>query len=211
MKPRKILSFAAIAAAALGITLAWYIPVTSVAKAAANTAHQFGRADDYDLRGARIYDTKGPTQIGKTGTTARGLGVGDALVPGNQEVQGLSYGKDGLYRWSRLSSTALVDWNVTTKTTLYTCPTGKTCYVVAVIFKNGTGTSGTASCGVGWNAGGSDVVAASTNALTTITSIMKMATGVVPFGTAAGILGFKCGIAEGSAYTSTVDVYGWTE
>lgn len=175
-----------------------------------HTGHKFGRAEDVNMFGAKIYDSTGPLHLGGTCASARSLVTGDTVNCGAYENQGITWNVSGQVKDARLASVAL-NWNITTLQPLYTCPTGKTCYVSAIHYKGASGTSATASCGVGWDAGGSNVLAASTNAITALTSVRKLPTVPATTGLSTNSLGFKCGTPEGSAFTATVDVYGFAE
>lgn len=180
------------------------------AHADGNATHKFGRNDPYDARGAKIFDSTGPVMLGGKCTTTRSLATGDAVSCGSTEFQGIVWNTSGQVKGSRLA-TASLNWNITTLQPLYTCPTGKTCYIESITYKGASGTSATASCGVGWDAGGSNVVTASTNAITATTYIKRSPAVPATTGTSTGSLGFKCGTAEGSAFTASVDVFGYAE
>jgi hypothetical protein len=111
----------------------------------------------------------------------------------------------------RLSSTASVNLNVTTKTTLYTVPTGKTLIVDHVVIRLASASLTTASFGVGFNANADDVVADATHTeLTGNTLYTRLAPKVgAKIGAATDVFGLKCSIAQGAAATVTVDVFGW--
>lgn len=180
------------------------------ASADQNATHKFGRQDPYDAQGQKIFDSKGPVMLGGKCTTARSMATGDTLSCGATEFQGIVWNQSGQVKNSRLATVAL-NWNITTLQPAYTCPTGKTCYVESVTYKGASGTSSTASCGAGWDAGGSNVVAATTNAITATTYIKRSPSTPATAGTSTGSFGFKCGIAEGSAFTLQADIFGYAE
>jgi len=110
-----------------------------------------------------------------------------------------------------LSSTAAVDLNVTTKTALYTVPTGKSCIVTHEVIRLASASATTASFGSGFNANADDVIAAETyTELTgaTLVTIRHAKDGAIR-GAAGDVLGCKCATPEGSALTITVDVFGY--
>jgi len=203
--------------------------------------HQFGRADPVNLRGAKLYDSLGPAQLGNTMTSTHSLASGDTGVAGKLEVDGAAYldgtldvagaatlasatitsatlttatiGDGGTLALARQASVATANVNVTTKTTLWTCPTGKTCVVTDVVFGPSSTTLATADCAFGWNASANDVIATAVRAITTTTAIkaQPIATTVgAKVGAAADVFGIKCGTAEGSAATARVTVLGFS-
>jgi hypothetical protein len=111
----------------------------------------------------------------------------------------------------RFSATTGVDLNVTTKTTLFTVPTGKTAYITKIVVRDASASLTTASFGFGYNANADDVVASATH--TTLTGgtlyeIIRPAAGALE-GAAAAVFGVKCTIAQGSAATVVIDVFGY--
>jgi hypothetical protein len=109
-----------------------------------------------------------------------------------------------------LASVAGVNLNTTNKTTLYTVPAGRGCVVTHVVIRAASASLTTANYGCGFNANGDDVITAATHAeLTgaTLYTVLYAKAGAA-LGAAAGVFGLKCGIAQGSAATATVDVYG---
>jgi len=112
---------------------------------------------------------------------------------------------------TKLATVADVDVNVTTKTTIFTVPTGKKAIITHLIFRDASISLTTASWGIGFDAGAIDVVADETyteltgNTLLTI----RQAKDGAKLGAAADILGLKCSIAQGAAATIDVDVFGY--
>jgi hypothetical protein len=111
----------------------------------------------------------------------------------------------------RLSSTAAVNLNVTTKTTLYTVPAGKSAVITRMVIRNASTSLTTASCGIGFDASGADVVASETWVELTGATLytVRLAKDGSKVGAAADVLGLKCSIAQGGAATATVDVFGY--
>jgi hypothetical protein len=116
------------------------------------------------------------------------------------------------YAEGMVSSTAAVDWNVSTKTTLFTVPTGKSLVVTKVFYRNASANATTASCGVGFNAAPSnDVITAATHpSLTgsTLYTFDSPKAGAL-VGTAGAVLGISCPTPQGGALTVTVEVFGY--
>src|ERR1043165_2236470 len=139
--------------------------------------HKNGRKDPIDMMGAKVYDSTDVLRVAPF----------QVVDPNGTR---LAYSGEG-----RLATVTGVNWNTTTLQPLYTCPANKSCYVHAVRFRAGTATSATAVCGIGWDAGGTNVVAQSTNALSTSNYIRKVVT-LGTFNAAGGSLGFKCGTPE---------------
>lgn len=189
--------------------------------------HQFGRKQDVDLRTMKLYDSQGVAHLGKQCSSTHSLASGDSIVCGKLEVPAAAgptyvdaqtlFSKDpngtaGAYREAMLSHTTGVNWNVSTKTAVFTCPsTVSKCYVTKAVLKNGSATSGTAACGLGFDASGVNVHASATHALTTSTYMVLSPVAVAAFGNPNDVLGWKCATPEGAAYTSDVDVFGFVE
>lgn len=200
------------------------------ATAADAPTHKFGRADDINLRGAKCYDANGPLQLGTAATSSHSLATGDVLVGGKQEVNGAFFADGnstfagpaafsstvvtpiGTVNEATLAIVAAADLNVTTKSTLYTCPTGKTCVITKIIEGPTSGTVATADCAFGWNASANDVVATAVRGATTTTyfELFPILTSAgAKLGAAADVFGIKCGTAEGSAKTARIHVVGY--
>lgn len=133
------------------------------------------------------------------------LPTGSESLPSSLTSNGASLA-EGL-----LSTTALVDANVTTKTTLYTVPASKVCYVTKVVLRDASTSMTTATFGVGFNANADDVIANATRtALTggTLYEIIPAKAGAKE-GAAADVLGVQCDTPQGAAATITVDVFGY--
>ena len=111
----------------------------------------------------------------------------------------------------KLATVSSVDFNVTTKTTLFTVPLGKTCIIVHVVTRNASISLTTASWGFGFNANGDDVVASATHAgLTDSTKfVLHSAKDASVRGAAADVFGVRCSVAQGAAATVTIDVFGY--
>lgn len=110
-----------------------------------------------------------------------------------------------------LSTTAAVNLNVTTKSTLFTVPASKVAYITKVVVRDPSIDLTTVEFGVGFDAGGADVIAnAAHTALTgpTLYEVIPAKAGAKE-GAAAAVLGLKCGTAQGAAATATVDVFGY--
>ena len=108
-------------------------------------------------------------------------------------------------------STTTCNLNVTTKTTLYTVPASKVAYITKVVVRDASTSLTTAEFGVGYDAGGTDVIAnAAHTGLTgaTLYEIIPAKVGALE-GAAAAVLGLKCGTAQGAAATAVVDVFGY--
>lgn len=117
----------------------------------------------------------------------------------------------GAYAEMRLNSVANVSWNVGTKTALYTVPSGKSAIITKVAYRGASASATTASCGVGFDAGGVNVIASATHtALTgsTLYSVDPPKVGAL-IGTAGAVLGQVCTVLQGGALTVTADVYGY--
>ena len=112
---------------------------------------------------------------------------------------------------AKIVTLAGVDLNVTTKTTIYTVPTGKTLIVTKVVIRNASASLTTANYALGFNANADDVVTGATHTeLTgsTLFSILNAKAGAIR-GAAADVFGLKCSVAQGGAATVTVDVFGY--
>lgn len=110
-------------------------------------------------------------------------------------------------------ATVTADWNVTTKTTLYTCPAGVTCFITKVIERDASGTPTLADCAYGWNAGADDVIATSlgTGLSATTFRVRQSITGAstaAAEGAAAAVFGVQCDVANGAAMTVVTEVHG---
>lgn len=113
---------------------------------------------------------------------------------------------------SLLQSTSNVDLNTATATTLFTCPTGRTCVITKVVVRNASTSLTTASYSFGWtSAAFNDVVADATHTeLTTATlqTVLFPKVGA-KLGPSAGTFKIKPNTLQGGAATVTVDVYGY--
>lgn len=110
----------------------------------------------------------------------------------------------------KTSTTLTVDLNVTTKTSLYTVPTGYKFYVERVLIRDASAAITTAEFSIGFNANADDVAGAElyadVNGATKYRFIAPATTAI--FGAADAILGLKCTTPEGGALTVTVNVFG---
>jgi len=111
---------------------------------------------------------------------------------------------------ARLATVTGVNLNTTTKTTLYTVPTGYSCVINHVVVRAASTSLTTANYGFGFDAGGSDVITAATHTeLTGSTLYTRLeAKAGAKLGAAADVFGVKCGTPQGGAATVTIDVYG---
>lgn len=110
-----------------------------------------------------------------------------------------------------LSTTALVDLNVTTKSALFTVPASKVCYITKVVVRDPSTDLDTAEFGFGFDASAANVIANAAHAEldgATKYKVIPAAAGAVE-GAAAAVFGIKCGTAQGAAATATVDVFGY--
>lgn len=111
----------------------------------------------------------------------------------------------------KLATVTGVDLNVTTKSTLYTVPTGKSFIPTHVVVREASTSLTTASYGFGFDTGATDVIADATHTeLTgsTLYTILSAKAGA-KLGAAADIFGVKCSVAQGAAATATIDVWGY--
>lgn len=100
--------------------------------------------------------------------------------------------------------------NVTTKTTLYTVPTGFKLVVTRLVLRSASTSLTTASFGFGFDANATDVDGSSLHTELTGSTLVSQ---IIPLsgakiGSAADVLGIKCSIAQGAEATLVVDVFG---
>jgi len=111
-----------------------------------------------------------------------------------------------------LSTTASVNMNTATATTLFTCPTGKSCVVTRVAVRNASTSLTTASYSFGWNSASfNDVIANATHTeLTgnTLYTVLLAKTGAT-VGTSTGTFKVLMNTLQGGAATTTIDVFGY--
>ena len=117
----------------------------------------------------------------------------------------------GINSSALIATVSGVDLNVTTKSNLFTVPTGKTLVVSRVTVRNASTSLTTASFGFGFNASANDVVTASLHTMLVDNTLYEI---VIPItgskiGNASDVLGVKCSIAQGVAATVTIDVFGY--
>ena len=112
---------------------------------------------------------------------------------------------------TKLATVTGIDVDVTTKTTLFVVPTGKKLIVTHLVFRTASISLSTASWGVGFDAGGSDVMASETFVELTGDTLLTIRQTIdgSKLGVAADILGLKCSIAQGAAATIDADVFGY--
>lgn len=165
-----------------------------------------------------ITGTTGDTQLdGVTTSWAEISGANGSYVVGNKDSSvGTNSGVNvGAFREKLLSTTTGVNWNVGTKSTLYTVPTGKTAIFTRVVVRSPSVNMTTASCGFGRDAGAADYSAtslrtglAAANNYVEIFPLTGAATAAVA-GAAGDTFGTLCTILQGAAATVTIDVFGY--
>jgi hypothetical protein len=110
-----------------------------------------------------------------------------------------------------LGSVSGVDLNATGETTLYTCPTGKSCIITHIVMRSPSAGVTTASLSFGWNTGDADDVVA--NAVVSLTGTGNYevidAKSDATVGAAGGTFKIDVNTAEGGALTATFDVFGY--
>jgi hypothetical protein len=113
---------------------------------------------------------------------------------------------------SLLSTTDSVNLNTATATTLYTCPTGKTCVITAVVVRNASTSLTTVSVSFGWNSTSfNDVVANATHTELTGSTLytrLTAKTGATA-GTSTGTFKVLDNTLQGGAATASIDVFGY--
>lgn len=104
-----------------------------------------------------------------------------------------------------------VDLNVTTKTALYTVPTGYEAVITGFVVRKASTSLTTAQFSFGFNATADDVVGIDLyNELTSSTRQTQASPKAgAEIGGAGAVLGLKCSTAQGAAATVTVDVIGY--
>lgn len=112
-----------------------------------------------------------------------------------------------------LASTGSVNMNSATATTLYTCPTGKSCIITRVVVRNASTSLTTASYSFGWTSTAfNDVIANAThtelNGATVYTALSPQVGAKV--GTSTGTFKVLMNTLQGTAATTTMDVFGYT-
>lgn len=108
-----------------------------------------------------------------------------------------------------LLSSTVVDLSLSSKQPLYTVPSAQSLIVTKVIARSPSVTITTATGGIGFNAGATDVVTSPAFPVASTTYAVTLAvTGTAPtIGTATSILGFKTTATQ--AATMTIDVFGY--
>lgn len=158
---------------------------------------------------------------GWLGTTGKTLTiVGDEINKGTRTayfnfgagLATLSYSGGPTLGEQLLSTTAAVNMNTATATTLYTCPTGRTCVITKVVVSSASTSLTTASWCYGWES------ATFTNVINTAThtelASSSLYTILIPkagstVGAAGGTFKTLNTILQGGAATATMSVYGY--
>lgn len=112
----------------------------------------------------------------------------------------------------KLSTTAAVDMNTATATTLFTCPTGKSCVITKIVVRNASTSLTTASYSFGWtSAAFNDVVATATHTELTGATLYTVLSAKVgsTLGTSTGTFKVLNNVLQGGAATTTMDVFGY--
>lgn len=111
----------------------------------------------------------------------------------------------------KLATVDSVNFNVTTETSLFTVPPGKSCIITHMVTRNASISLTTASWGFGFNANADDVVASATHTgLDGATKyVLHGAKDASVRGAAADVFGVRCSVAQGAAATVSVDVFGY--
>jgi len=113
---------------------------------------------------------------------------------------------------TKLATVTGIDMNAVAATNLFTVPEGKTCIITHVVIRNASAELDTADFGFGYAAGEADVIAASTlgTGLTaaTLYRVLEAANGAIK-GVAAEILKIGVDVAQATAATMDVDVFGY--
>ena len=142
--------------------------------------------------------------------TAKPLTAVDSLV-----VSGMS--SAGVFTTGtaevRLSTTPSVDMNAAPATTLYTCPSGRSCVITKVVVRNASTSLTTASYSFGWTtAAFADVIADATHTeLTGATLYTRLeAKAGATLGTSTDTFKVLMNVLQGGAATTTIDVFGYT-
>ena len=111
----------------------------------------------------------------------------------------------------KLATVAGVNFNVTTKSSIFTVPPGKSCIITHMVTRAPSISLTTASWGFGFNANADDVVTSATH--TGLDGATKYALhgakDASVRGAAADVFGVRCSVAQGAAATVTIDVFGY--
>lgn len=110
-----------------------------------------------------------------------------------------------------LATKDLANLNVTTKTSIFTVPTGYTAHITRIVVRNASTSLTTASFGFGFNASANDVDGSTTHTELTGSTLMSqiIVLSGSKVGVAADVFGVKCSIAQGAAATVSIDVFGY--
>lgn len=115
-------------------------------------------------------------------------------------------------RETLLQTNSSVDMNTATASTLFTCPTGRTCVITKVVVRNASTSLTTASYSFGWtSAAFNDVIA---NAAHTELTGSTLLTVLIPkvgakLGPSGGTFKVLMNTLQGGAATTSIDVYGF--
>jgi len=153
---------------------------------------------------------KAKDDAGVITVTAKPLTAVDGLVVSGMSSAGVF--TTGIAE-ARLSTTPGVDMNTATPTTLYTCPSGRSCVITKVVVRNASTSLTTASYSFGWaSAAFNDVIADATHTeLTGATLYTRLdAKAGATLGTATGTFKVLMNTLQGGAATTTIDVFGYT-
>jgi hypothetical protein len=112
---------------------------------------------------------------------------------------------------ARLGEAVNVNLNVTTKTSIFAVEADHICFITHVVIRDASASLTTASFGLGFNANADDVVASATHTELTGSTLytVLVAKAGAKLGVAADQFGLKCSIAQGSAATVDVEVFGY--
>jgi hypothetical protein len=109
----------------------------------------------------------------------------------------------------RLATVSGVSLNTTSKTTLYTVPSGKSAIIAHVVIRVASTSLTTAQFGFGFNANADDVIAAALHAELTSSTLYKLLDpkAGAAIGAATNVFGIKATVTQSA--TITVDVWGY--
>ena len=165
----------------------------------------------------------GPLQLGGSASgkvtvqTAAAAGTWSLTLPttAGTASEVLSTDGSGVASWAApglLSTTAAVNMNTATATTLYTCPTGKSCVIREVVVRNASTSLTTASYSFGWtSAAYTDVIANAAHTELTGATLLTILTAKAgsTLGTSTGTFKVLMNTLQGGAATTTIDVFGY--
>lgn len=113
-----------------------------------------------------------------------------------------------------LAKATAVNLNAAGDQPLFTCPSGVSCFVRAILITNASTSLTTVSLSIGWNAGtDNNIVANATHTELTTASLYTWLTIIsgAAVGAAAGVLNLKNNILQGGAATADLYVYGFLQ